>query len=351
MTSLLKTLLEFLRILRFPTHFIKRCSGHWQWLWTFIFRRLGLWHCRPKKKPDALHKPRPAEPSESLPCVGTGGYVLAASTVPTSASLPDLRERAPRQLTTTTPSTAITPPVQVIGDRSLSAYDVTLPANRSSANISIHSLASHRLSILTKSRESLRGPVGQPSQSPRGAYRQFGLGPRSMSSRERLSRPPTPSTHFSTPQQPPRPSPLQVDITDIEVEVNPPTSPTVLTSPLSFMHDPLRSPADRRNHRRHSSDCVIVDIQNPSTESLPLKPSSPPRSPTVHSSTALVAANIPKESLQDSPSTPPVISGLSPPDGRNVVPINSYDVPRYLKNIKMQVIFSVLRCCPYNSET
>jgi hypothetical protein len=343
MTSLLKTLLEFLRIFRFPTHFIKRCSGHWQWLWTFIFRRLGLWRSRPENA-DTLRKPRPAERSEAFPCVGTGGYVtvVAASTVPTSASLPDLRERAPRQLTTATPSAAITPPVQTISnltaDRALSTYDVTLPASHSSASISIHSHASDRLSILTQSRESLRGPVGQPSRSPRGSYRQYGLGPKSVSSRERLSRSPTPSVHLAPHQQPPRPSPLQVDTTDELVGLNSPTSPTVLASPFSFTHDPLSPSADRGNHRRHSSGCVTVDIQNPSTESFPPRPSTPPRSPTVHSSNILVATNMPKESRQVSPSPPPVISGVSPPDGREVVPINSYDVPRYMKDIKMQVI-------------
>jgi hypothetical protein len=354
MASLLKALLEFLRSLRFPTHFIKRCSGYWQWLWTFIFRRLGLWRCRPKN-PDTVRKPRPAEPSESFPCVGTGGYVVAASTVPTSASLPDLRERAPRQLTTATPSAAKFPPVQTIGnlsaDRAPSAYDVTLPANCSSANISIQSRASDRLSILTQSRESLRGPVGQPSRSSRGAYRQFGLGPKSMSSRERLSRPPTPSIHFSPPQHPPLPPPLQVDTANLVVEINPPTSPTAVASPFSFTHDPLSPPADRRNHRRHSSGCVTVDVQTPSTESLPLKPPSPPRFPTVHSPTFSVVEKIPKESLQVSPSAPPVVSGFSQPDSRIVVPIHSYDVPRYSKDIKMQVICSELRFYPYKSET
>jgi hypothetical protein len=276
--------------------------------------------------------------------------VVAASTVPTSASLPDLRERAPRQLTSATPSATITPPVQTIGnltaDRALSTYDVTLPANHSSASISTHSHASDRLSILTQSRESLRGPVGQPSRSPRGSYRQFGLGPKSTSSRERLSRSPTPSILLSPRQQPPRPSPLQVDTTD--VVLNPATSPTVLASPFSFTHDPLSPSADRGNHKRHSSGCVTVDIQNPSTESLPLEPSSPPRSPTVYSFNVSVATK-PKESRPPSP--PPVISGFSPPYGRKVVPINSYDVPRYLKDITMQVICFVLRIYPYNSET
>jgi hypothetical protein len=273
MASVLKIILGFLRRLRFPKGCYTKGCSLWAWLLTFIFRKLGLsrlW----RKSPGTSHKEKPADPS--VFCVDARGYsalggsidVVAASTVPTSASLPDLRECAPRQLTTGIPSDPITSPVLITGnltaDRALSAYDVTLPGNRSSANLSILSCASDRLSILTQSRASLRAPVGQPSR-------------------------PSPSTLFSP-------------------------------------------------------GCVTVDIQTPSTASLTLKSSSPqsistPGSPTVHTSAVSVATNIHKHV---SPTPPPMALGFSLPEGRDVVLINSDQVPRYSSNIKMWVNVFVL---------
>jgi hypothetical protein len=356
MASVLKIILCFLRRLRFPKDcYTKRCSGLWAWLLTFIFRKLGLsclWH----KSPGTPHRERPADPSFS--CIDARGYsvlggstdVVAASIVPTSASLPDLRERAPSQLTTTIPSGPITSPVLNTGnltaDSALSAYDVTRPRNRSSANLSIRSCASDRLSILTQSRESLRAPVGQPSRLSRGTYRQFGLGPKQIPSREQLSRSPSPSTRFFPLQQA---SCLEEDTTILPTSdvVNSATSPTALAL-SSYTHDPLSPPTDRR---RQSSDCVTVDIQTPSTESLTLKSSCPQSisapfamdSPTVHTSAVSVAANIHKHS---SPTPHPMAPDFSLPEGRYVALINSDQVPRYSSNIKMWVNVFVLLFYP-----
>ncbi|KAH9973803.1 hypothetical protein BGW80DRAFT_224457 [Lactifluus volemus] len=97
MLPVLKILLDFLRRFRFPKSYPKRCSGDWAWLLAFIFRRLGLWRLWPRKT-DTFPKSRPASPS--FPRVEARGYsvlgsstnVIAASTVPTSASLSSLRE-------------------------------------------------------------------------------------------------------------------------------------------------------------------------------------------------------------------------------------------------------------------
>jgi hypothetical protein len=361
MASVLKIILGFLHRLHFPKDcYTKRCSGLWARLLTFIFRKLGLsslW----RKSPGTFHKERPADPS--VFCVDARAYsvlggstdVIAASNVPTSASLPDLREHAPGQLTTAIPPGPITPPVLHTGnltaDRALSAYDVTCPGNRSSANLSIRSCASDRLSILTQSGESLRAPIGQPSRLSRGTYRQFGLGPKQIPSKERSSRSPSPSTRFSPPQHAPC---LQVDTTILPsdvVVVNSATSPTALASVSSYTHDPLSPPTDRR---RQSSGCVTVDIQTPSTESLTPKSSGPQLicapfsmgSPTVPTSAVSAAANIHE---QVSPTPPPMAPDFFLPDGRDVALINSDQVPRYSSNIKMYVSAFVLPFHPSHS--
>ena len=363
MVSVLKILLDFLRRLRFPKDYPKRCSGHWAWLLTFIFRRLSLWRLW-SRKTDTIPKTRPAGPS--FPCVEARGYsvlggsadVIAASTVPTSASLPSLQERAPRQLTTASPSGTPAPTTaNLTADRPPFSYDTKRPGSRSSAEVSTHSRASDRLSILTQSRESLRAPVGQPSRLPRATYRQFGLGPKSFPSREQLSRSPSPSIRFHPPQQPPR---LHVDTTNVHphvVVVNPTTSPATPPEASSYTHEPLSPPIDHRSHRRQSSGSgsVAVDIQTPSTESLPLRSSSPPPltlaidSTTARSSSTISVGPqaLEEESLQLSPIASSMISDFSVPEGRYIALIHSDQVPRYSKGIKMQVNDSVLLFHPY----
>ena len=358
MASILKILLYFLRRLRFPRVNTDRCSGHWASFVAFICRRLGLWRLWLKNL-GTSRKARPAEPS--FPCVGTRSYsvlgsstkisehVVAASAVPlaTSASLTNLHDRAPRQTTTATPSGAITPPALATGSLTVghapSAYDATHPGHHSSANLSVHSTASDRLSIFTSSRESSRFPVGQPSQLPRATHRQFGLGPRRSRSNVRASRSPSPADRSTPHHLPPR---LQVDTTNIHshVVVVDPASSTPVPPSASHMHE-LSPPTDNRRQRRQSSGSVAVDIETPSTKSLALGPSSPPpvtdepfaiESPSARSSPVSVA-DIPEESLRVSPTTSSVISDFYLPEGRYIALINSDQVPRYSKGFKMQV--------------
>jgi hypothetical protein len=365
MPSILKILLDFLRKLRLPR--VNRCPGLWASFVAFICRRFVLWRLWLKNM-DTFRKARPAEPS--FPCIGARGYsvlgssakikehVVAASTVPTSASLTNLHDRAPRQTTTATPSGAITPPAPATGGLTVghapSAYDAMHPGNGSSANLSIHSRASDRLSIFTSSRESLRFPVGQPSQLPRATHRQFGLGPRRSRSNVRPSRSPSPSDRLPPHHQPPR---LQVDTTNIHshvVRIDPATSTPVPPS-ATYMHE-LSPPIDNRRQRRQSSGSVAVDVENPSTESLALGPSSPPpvtdepfaiESPSAHSSLVSVVVDIPEELLQVSPTASSEISDFYLPEGQYIGLINSDQVPRYTKGFKMQVNPIVLLFHPY----
>jgi hypothetical protein len=195
MASLLRVFFEFLRRLCFPRDYTKCCSGHWVSFLAFIFRKLGLG----RKRPGTFRKTRSAEPSFPCEKEGTRGYsvlgsltnfreyVVAASAVPTSASLTSLHERAPGQTPTATPPGTITPTDPATGsvtaDRAPPDFDIYRPGNLSSTNLSILSRASDRLSILTQSRELMGSRLSQPSRRPRAIYRQFGLGPKLPPSR------------------------------------------------------------------------------------------------------------------------------------------------------------------------
>jgi hypothetical protein len=360
MASVLKILLDFLRRLRFPTDYTKRFSGHWALFFAFICRRFGLWRLW-HKKPRTFRKTSPANPP--FPSVGARGYsvlgssadfrehILAASAVPKSPSLSSLHERVPRQTRTASPSGAITLPALVTSsltaDGASSPYDGNRVGNRSSANLSTNSRASDRRSLLTQqSRESLRTPARQPSPLPRATSRQFGLGPRLSRSRERPSRSPSPTNRFPLHSRPPH---LEVDTTNIQtpaVVVNPATSPTV---PPFYTHEPLSPPIDHRSNRRQSTGSVALGVVGPSTDSLPLTSWSPPPltsesfpigSPTAHSSPVSVPADILDAPL--SPTTSSVISDFYLPEGRFIALIHSDQVPRYSKDIKMQVDYTVL---------
>jgi hypothetical protein len=133
------------------------------------------------RKTDTFSKTKPAGPLVS--CVEARGYsmlggsadVIAASTVPTPASLPSLQEQAPRQLTMATSSGTPAPTnADITADRLPFAYDIKRPGSRSSAEVSTHNLrASYRFFILRQTRTSLRAPVGQPSRFPIATSHQF----------------------------------------------------------------------------------------------------------------------------------------------------------------------------------
>jgi hypothetical protein len=160
--------------------------------------------------------------------------------------------------------------------------------------MSIHS-ASDRLSILqSRSSESLHLPHGQQKGSPKAAHRQFGCGP----STENLEG----SSH---------PHAL-VNVTGVH------------------------------GHLAQSSTSVVVEVENPSTESLPRGQSadSPTLqeepysigSPTLHSSPSSKPSDLPEESSQHT-STASLISDFELPDGRFLQMIVSEQIPRYTKKI------------------
>jgi len=364
MTSILKVILQFLRTLHlvrdYISHFPTRCAS----LFAFLRRRLSvLWRLR-LGRPDTLPRPKSPEPSffgsrasgysvSSYPTVPRE-CIVAASTVPQSVVYPNPQERAERQTATATPTGGIPPttPVNLSVDH-LHAPNPPTPldgrviTNHSSGNlsaISIQSRASDRFSIITNSHESIRAPpVGQPPRLSRAIYRQFGRGPDPSRSRDRPSRPPTPMSRPLTPNQLHVPAGIATNLPPL-TRGDGRVSPMPVAQPLvsSDAHETLREPPIDGNRRRpgQRTTSVVFDLQNPSTESV----SPPPQlteepfamdTSTAHSSPVTAPVDLHGEVPIHSRAASPW-DGLLPA-GRSVQPFNSDQVPRYTKNIAMQV--------------
>jgi hypothetical protein len=365
MASILHVLLHFLRKLRFTRgsihHYIKR----WTSFLAFLGRRFGinyLWH---DKKRGTSHKPTVAERSFSR----TGGrlelgeFVVAASHIPASASHPSLhdvvRATGPPQTTTSRaspPASVRAEPQRDHAHPTTTTLGVGIYSNRSITNLSTLSRASDRLSILqTHSRESLHAPVGQTTRFPRAPHRQFGRGPSASPSRERPSRSPSPPGRAHQPSPTSRIYPLprlEVDTsnlhpTHVDSRNSPITPPTAVSH--VHVHEPLSPPSLHGHRRRQSSTSVVVGIVTPSTESLPLSPlpnqhplTDEPYtigSPGDDPSPVADAPNAREGSPQHSPiaSSPSAASDLELPEGRFLQLINSEQVPRYTKEVTVQV--------------
>jgi hypothetical protein len=348
MAPVLKALLEFLRIIAIARDFIKRFPSRGASLLAFLGRKLRHFWLGNFRRPRPVERSFPRTEGSSSSVSGGSAvvreYVVAASYVPPSASHPNPHGRGtegqpatvggvrhPPVLDTLTPH-ALNP--HLLGERGV--------VNRSSGNlsvISIQSRASDRLSIITNSRESIRAPHGQPSRLPRAPHRQFGRGPDPSRSRERATRPssPTGTTRPHTPTHPPS-------------NLLPPThgdgrvSPVVQPEPSSsYTHQPRSHPHKIRIRRRGSTTSVILGVQTPSTESLSITHSSNlPQitdeplaidSPTVHSSPDSSVMDLTPPRSPTSSNHPTMDCDI--PDGRSVELINSEQIPRYTKNATM----------------
>jgi hypothetical protein len=361
MPSILNFLLNFLRKLRLTRgvsihYFIKR----WALFLAFLRRRLGvnhLWHDRKRGTP---HKPSQEErsPSGTGARLELGEYVVAASQIPASASHPNLPDVV---VTTgqpqTTSSSRASPPasltVEPHRDHAHPTALTVIHSNRSVANLSTHSRASDRLSIIqTHSRESLHAPGGQTTRFPRGPHRQFGRGPSPSPSRERPSGSPSPTNRVY-----PLPH-LEIDTTNLrpQTHVDGRHSPVTPSSVASHAHAPLSPPSLHGHHRRRSSTSVVVGIVTPSTDSLPLSPltNQPPLTdepyaigPLIDPSSPIADAPDARErSSQHSPTTSSPTSNFDLPLGRVLQLINSEQVPRYTKEVPVQVDYIIATIKP-----
>jgi hypothetical protein len=281
--------------------------------------------------------------------------VVAASSVPPSSSHSSLREHTDEQQLATVasvypigthPSPVIASSLSVDHPHGSPQPIGTSGLNRSSGSLSAassQSRASDRFSIITTSRDSIRATRGQPSRLPRATHRQFGRGPDPSRSRER---PPTrPSSRPNTPSNSSRLEIITTNLPSAAHETGR-VSPLVPPSASSaHTHQPPSPPTSNEVRRRRSSTIFVVDIQNPSTESLPITPSTISQPITeeplaMESTTALSLHDIAvvdqhDEPVPGSPTSSNAATLDTVPDGRFVQLINSDQTPRYQRDALM----------------
>ena len=342
MAPVLKALLELLRIIAIARDFIKRFPSRGASLLAFLGRKLRHFWLGVFRRPRPVERSFPRTEGSSSSVSGSPAvvreYVVAASYVPPSASHPGPHGRGTEGQPATVGGVRHPPALDtltadyphalnrshLLGERGV--------VNRSSGNLSVASIqsrASDRLSIITNSGESIRAPHGQPSRLPRAPHRQFGRGPDPSRSRERPSRP-------SSPTGTTRPPSILLHPTHEDGRV----SPVVRHEASSSYAHQLPSHPQRIRTRRRSTTSVILGVQTPSTESLSITHSSnlPQKtdepfaidSPTNSSVVDLTPPRSPTSSNH-----PSMDYGLRVPDGRSVELVNSEQIPRYSKNATM----------------
>ena len=353
MAPVLLKVLEFLRTIRIAS---KRFPGRGSSLLALLGRKLKQWwrFClgkfgRPKPAVRPFHGTEASSYSVSDASAVVSEYVVAASHVPASASRSSLHDRTQGQPATLgVPAISVDPP-HVHHPHPLYGRGIL---NRST--VSIQSRASDRLSIITNSRESIRPPLGQPSRLPRGIHRQFGRGPDPSRSRERATRPSSP-TGTTRPHTPHRPPSIRTNLSSPapgDGRVSP-----VVQSPASSITHELRSALSmhERGRIRSQSTMMAVDVENPSTDSLPTSFSSNPpqitdEPPVIDHLTARLSPDFPAVNLPGSP------TDNSLPENRFIQLINSEQVPRYTKDVTMQVghssyLYTLTPLCRSREET
>jgi hypothetical protein len=332
MAPILKVLLKLLRTIRFARDYIKRfprCAGS---LLALLGRKLNVCWRFCFGKSGSIGRPKPAD----RPFLGTeassysvsGGsavvreYVVAASsTVPVSASRPSLYERTETQPAISGqsigvhPSLVANPSVDRLhapnSSQPLGGKGLVNRSSRSPSGVNIQSRASDRFSIITNSQESTGAPSGQPSRLFRETHPQVGGGP-DRSPREGATGPHTP----------PHASDLKI----------------VMPSP-THVDDKVRR----------------QDVPNPLTELLPISSSTNPQQLTNHPF-AIDSARV--HSAVDRHDGPLQVFSTSfnsakldhfVPEGRFVQLIDSEQIPRYTRDIKMQVGNTISSLHPYIS--
>jgi hypothetical protein len=328
----------------------RRFLRHWALFLAFLGRKLGFWRLWDDRKRGAFPKVKKTESSSPRTESSSREYeIAAASSIPESARYPSQRDDVLGTTTqlqraasaSSTPHAAEPSPV----------FDATINSSRRYTDSSIRSCSGDRLSIIrTHSGDSLHShtPVNPSTQFPRAPHRQFGRGPSLPPSRE-ASRSPSPiprghqSPHSEIDSDVANPHPeIQVDRTDSSVD-----SPSVTFD----AHAQLSTLMPYGHHMRHSATSLVVDIENPSTDSLPqsffadrpLLTEEPYSigSPGDDPSPVADAPDAREGSPQHSPiaSSPSATSNLKLPEGRFLFLINSeqVQVPRYTKEVTVQV--------------
>jgi len=326
MTSLLGALLDLLRILRslVKDHIRRFPRSCWAPLLAYLSRKLGEWWCSWPSKPGTHGNTKLANP---LFPGGTGGSCsvscssarsaarVAASTVPASANADNRQSRDGAESQPETPLPSFPIPVTLpvdpprvpspdlnprrhrVGERS--------PTNHSSGNVSTQSAGDR-----PSSRSSVQNDRPSRDPSPRGTHRQFGPGSSASRSRGRPSRSPSP-------------------------QLSPQIS-TRCSSPSSHTREQLSPPAHPVKQRTTS---IGLNIQNPSTESLPsinaqeLAEALTTVKTSTRSLSRIFFADRSETSSQHSHMASSVrLNHFVLPEGRILQLINSDQIPRYTKN-------------------
>lgn len=300
-SSLLKFLLNFLcklpcKLVHFTKGFVRRCFNSKSWVpfIAFLGRLLTIWRLRRNGKTFR----RAQQADYSFPGTGAGSDVrqdqpIACTNLPGSAQRPGPLaplSRSPSRAASGSDGAARSQYGQPVAYPS-SMFDAG--SNRSCTGLSVFSHTSNRFSIQPHAPASLH-PLLHPKGNLKAAHRQFGGGP-STDNLEITSHP-----HMS---------------------VNP-----------RGVHC---------HHRGQSSMSVTVQIENPSTESLPRSQLVDPPTlqeepystgtPNIHISPSPFP-NLPEGSPQLT-DTASLIFDLEIPEGRFLQMIVSEQVPRYTKYV------------------
>ena len=383
MASPPRILVEVLRRSLPTKDHIKRFLRRWTSLLAFLVRKLGKWRFLWGSKLGTIRSSKP--PESSLPsdkagsssvsggsvCTGgIDGYVVSACTVPASANQPPGCERAerpePQSDTTPTTSTLATIPVDLpealVGPSTINQTVESSHDNHSSGNLSVQSRASDRLSTISTSRPSLRALVqnDQLPQDHRVTHGRLmpGLGASQLI--DRSSRSPSPQPSLNTAQ------PDNLDTTPTGLNCSARAGRVIsmtfglqgltdLPSSFSDTQERPGQPAIRPQMQRTTS--VISNVQNPSTESLQTtsinareiteEPISVDTS--THVSHHISPSDRAEAASQNSPTTSSAASVFVLPEGRYLQMINSDQVPRYEKNITVQVGHHIMATRPLHT--
>jgi hypothetical protein len=349
MTPVLKPFRDILWKLGPSRGLFRRFLRHWALFLAFLGRKLGFWRLWDDRKRGAFPKVKKTESSSPRTESSSREYAIAAaSSIPESVRYPSLRDdmlgATQLQRAASASSTPHAEPSPV--------FDATINSSRRYADSSVRSRSGDRLSITrSHSGGSLHShtPVNPSARFPRAPHRQFGRGSSLPPSRE-ASRSPSlilprghqsPHSEIDSDVANPHPE-IQVDRTDSPVD-----SPSVTFDAHAQLS--TLNPHGHPSHRRHSATSLVVDIENTSTDSLPQsffadRPllTEEPYSighPGDDPSPVADTPDAREGSPQHSPiaSSPSATSNLEPPEGRFLQMINSEQVPRYTKEVMVQV--------------
>ena len=343
MASILRILLAFLHKSYSSPNYVKRFARRLALFLAFLGPRFSVWlrswHGESdtiRRKSKCTEPPSPCTTARSRTVsrdsAGLKENIVACSTVPTSVSVPSLRDpdRGTRRPATATPfRDAILPPgldsfmvdhVPYV----TSPSDGRIPANLSSTNLSVHRSASDGHNIIRHPLEPFHMPADQLSQC------ELGQGQDASQSRERQ--------FTSSPTDYPRKYPHH------DMEVGNISSHTHVDDRIIHAVSPTIPP---------SLTSVVLDVHNSTTELLPASSSTNSQRLMNNSYVTVpypLIAHFSTAAEEPSQLLPPASHGMSDHQWHEddvLRPMTSEQVSRHTKGITMQVNYTILVLHPY----